>query len=304
MAKWLELSIRTTPEYVEPLVELFRRHGGGSVVVQEEGDWDPDNDPNALGPPTSVEVKTYLPMDATVRSRREMIDIGVRLVSLLQPMGPLQERVLEEQEWETAWKAHFTLMRIGRRLVIKPTWQEYTPTAGEAVVDLDPGMAFGTGHHPTTRMCLEFLEERVTPGARVLDVGTGSGILAIAAAKLGAASVLGVDIDPAAATVAQVNARQNGVAGIVKAIAGSLPNADVARHGYNIVVANITAKTIVDVAHPLAQAVAEGGVVVVSGILRDREPEVEEAFVKESLKVIESRHDGDWVALVAELAGR
>ncbi len=299
MAKWLELSIRTTPEYVEPLSELFRRYGEGSVVVEEEGDWDPDNDPSDPGPPTSVVVKTYMPVDATTANRRGMIDVGVRLVSLLQPMDGLQERFLEEGEWEAAWKAHFTLLRVGKRLIIKPTWQEYAPAAGEVLVELDPGMAFGTGHHPTTRMCLEELERRLRPGMHVLDLGTGSGILAIAAAKLGAASVFALDVDSAAIKAAGDNIRHNRVARKVRLFAGTLPNPKVLPGSMDLVVANITARAIAEVAQPIAEALAPGGVLIASGIIMERQGEAETAL-QGVMSICERRTDGDWVTLVAE----
>lgn len=299
MAKWLELSIRTTPEYVEPLSELFRRYGEGSVVVEEEGDWDPDNDPANLGPPTSVVVKTYIPVDATTANRRGMIDVGVRLISLLQPMGGLQERVLDEGEWEAAWKAHFTLLRIGKRLVIKPTWQEYAPVAGEVVVELDPGMAFGTGHHPTTRMCLEELEQRLRPGMRVLDLGTGSGILAIAAAKLGADTVFALDVDPSAIQAAGDNIRHNRVARKVRLFEGTLPHPKVLPGSIDMVVANITARAIAEAAKPIADALVPGGVAIASGIIRERQAEAETAL-QGVMSIRDRRYDGDWVALVAQ----
>ena len=299
MAKWLELSIRTTPEYVEPLSELFRRYGEGSVVVEEEGDWDPDNDPANPGPPTSVIVRTYMPVDATTDHRRGMIDVGVRLVSLLQPMDGLQERFLDEGEWEAAWKAHFTRLRIGKRLVIKPTWQDNSPAAGDVVVELDPGMAFGTGHHPTTRMCLEEIEKCISPGMRVLDLGTGSGILAIAAAKLGAAIVFALDVDAAAIQAASDNFRQNDVSRKVRLFPGTLPNPGVLPGSVDLVVANITARAIAEAAKPIAEALAPGGLLIASCIIQERQADVETALQR-VMTIRDRRYDGDWVALVAE----
>ncbi|MDP7240528.1 MAG: 50S ribosomal protein L11 methyltransferase [Dehalococcoidia bacterium] len=297
--KWLEFSIRTTPEYVEPISELFRRYGESGVVVEEVGDWDPDATSGELPPPTSVTVRTYIPLDATAQSRREMVDIGVRLISLLQPMGDLEERELDEDEWEAAWKSHFTLLRVGKRLAIKPTWQEYTPADGEEVVELDPGMAFGTGHHPTTRMCLEELERRILPGMRVLDLGTGSAILAVAAAKLGAAEVVALDIAFEVLPVARANVASNGVAQKVRVLGGTLPHEQVQRASFDLVVANITAQAIVDLAYSIADVLAPSGVVAASGILVEYQAGVEEALSNESLEIVERRHDDDWALLVA-----
>lgn len=295
---WLELAVQATPEYVEPLSELLRRYSDGAVAVQLEGDWDPDNDPAEPGPPTRVTVTAYLKMDATLENRRAMIDIGLRLISLLQPLGALQERVVPETEWETAWKAHFTLLHIGQRIVLKPTWQDYAPRPGDVVVELDPGMAFGTGHHPTTRMCLEEVERLAWPGTRVLDVGAGSGILSIAAAKLGAAQVVGVDIEEAAVQAAQENFQRNGVSHRATAYLGTLPHPQVQPGSFGLVLANITARAIATLASHMAAALAPGGVLIATGIILEREPEAREAL-EGVLTIEERRQDGDWVLYLA-----
>jgi len=301
--KWLELSIRTTPEYVEPISELFRRYGDRGAVVQQEGDWDPDTTIADLRPPTSVVVSTYVPLDATARNRQAMIDVGIRLISILNPMEPLQERILDEQEWETAWRSHFTLLRIGTRLVIKPTWQEYLPNSREKVMELDPGMAFGTGHHPTTRMCLEELERRVSDGMRVLDMGTGSGILAVAASKLGAQSVVAMDIDTIAVRMARANLRHNGITQMVKVIHGTLPHPQVSNKRFELVTANIIARTIIEKTRLLTDVLAPGGVLVASGILQDQQNEVEKAFHRTPLVILDIRQQDDWVAVLARRSG-
>ena len=254
------------------------------------------------GPPDAVIVRAYLPQDATYRSSKAMIEAAVRLVSLLQPMGELQERSLEEAEWESAWKSHFSLLRVGRRLLIRPSWQECTPRDGEAVVVLDPGMAFGTGYHPTTRMCLEQLEQRVTPRMRLLDLGTGSGILAIAAAKLGVRSVVALDSDPTAVESARANVRANSVGRRVKVIHGTLPHPEVASGGFHMVVANVTAKAIANLMTPLMDCLSLRGVLVLSGIIQERLAEVEEALGDVNAAVPERASDGDWVTLVVTRA--
>ena len=298
--KWLQLSVRTTPEFVEPVSELLRRYGERDVIVQEEGDWDPDNT-GEMAPPTSVVVITCLPLDSTTSSRREMIDAGIRLVSILEPGASLEDRVVDEGEWETAWKSRFTVKHIGERLVLKPTWQTHRFAAGEVVIELDPGMAFGTGHHPTTRMCLEQLERLLVPGMRVLDLGTGSGILAIAAAKLGAGSVLGLDIDETAAQVARANVEQNKVCQ-VRLIHGSLPHSSVKEGEYDLALANITAGVIVSSAEPLARVLRRNGLLIASGILMERREEVEKALA-ESFVVEQSFTEGDWLTVVARKPG-
>ena len=300
MVKWSELSIRTPPEYAEPLSELFRRYGEGGVVIEELGDWDPDDGPAPSGPPDIVIVRTYLPQDATYGSRCSMIQVGVKLIALLAPLGEIQESILEEGEWLTAWRSHYTLLRIGRRLVLRPSWEEYVPRPGEAVLVLDPGMAFGTGHHPTTRRCLEQLERRVGPEMSVLDLGTGSGILAIAAVKLGSGEVAALDVDVTAVESARANAQANGVDRELQIIHGTLPHPLISPGGYQLVVANVTAQVIVSKAQSLVDALAPDGLLVVSGILRELLPEVEEALIGVNVVVVERIVDDDWVMLALE----
>jgi ribosomal protein L11 methyltransferase len=191
-------------------------------------------------------------------------------------------------------------MRVGRRLVIRPTWRRHRAAPRDVVVALDPGMAFGTGLHPTTRLCLAALEPvaeggRLT-GARVLDVGCGSGILAIAALKLGAASVLGVDIDPIAVESTAANARRNRLARRLRVREGSLPTAD---PPFDVVLANLVAGVLVPLAAPLRDELRPGGILLASGIIRDREAEVRAAFEAAGLTVAGRSEDGDWVALEA-----
>ena len=298
--KWLQLSVRTKPEFVEPVSELFRRYGERDVIVQEEVDWDPDNT-SEMAPPTSVVVMTCLPMDSMTSSRREMIDVGIRLVSILEPGASLEDRVVDEDEWETAWKSRFTIKHIGKRLVLKPTWQAYLPTTDDVVIELDPGMAFGTGHHPTTRMCLEQLERMLIPGMRVLDLGTGSGILAIAAVKLGAGSVVGLDIDEMAVQTARANVEQNRTCR-VRLIHGSLPHSEVQDGEYDLAMANVTAGVVASYAGSLARALRRNGLLIASGILEERRKGVEAALA-ESFVVEQSLTDGDWLTVVARKPG-
>ncbi len=226
----------------------------------------------------------------------------------LRHIGELQVRVVDEADWAAAWKRHFPVLRVGRRLVIRPTWRRHRAAADEVVLALDPGMAFGTGLHPTTRLCLagiESLAERgLVAGARTLDVGCGSGILAIAAARLGARSVLAVDTDPVAIEATQANARRNRVARIVRAQRGSLP----APGGpFDLVLANLIASLIVTLAAELHAATRSGtgasrtgGRLLASGIFADREPEVRRALAAAGFHLTDRAAEGDWVALEAE----
>jgi ribosomal protein L11 methyltransferase len=189
-------------------------------------------------------------------------------------------------------------LRVGRRIVIKPTWRDHRPAPGDVILDLDPGMAFGTGLHPTTRLCLAAVESAadrgLLDGARVLDVGCGSGILAIAAAKLGAAAVLGVDTDPIAVEATIANAARNGLADRILGRPGSLPSSE---PGFDLVLANLIASVLIALAAPLRDELRPGGTLLASGIFEDREADVRAAFGSVGLTVTERTAEGEWVAL-------
>ena len=298
--KWLELSVEAPPEFVEPLSQIFHRYGHGGVVVEGGGGFYPDE---GEGPPAAdkVTLKTYLPLNKTTQERRSRIDVGVTLVGHVSPISPLRERVIDEEEWERAWKEHFHVLHVGKRIVICPTWRDYEAAESDVVITLDPGMAFGTGHHPTTRMCLELLEDLATPGINVLDVGCGSGILSIAVAKLEARGVLGLELDSVAVGVAKRNVRENGVGHTVRIAEGSLPHSAARAQSYDIALANISAKVVSEKAVELVKAVKPGGRVIASGILLDNKDGVERALTSAGGHVEETIVDGDWVTQVASV---
>jgi ribosomal protein L11 methyltransferase len=233
---------------------------------------------------------------------RAKADLGHLQAFSLRPIGELQTRLVNEEDWAEAWKEHFPVLRVGRRLTIRPTWREHEPADDELVINLDPGMAFGTGLHPTTRLCLAALEDLAADGglegAHVLDVGSGSGILGIAAALLGAAEVTAVDTDPIAVEMTAKNAELNGLADRVVARQGSVPLAEGTQQ-FELVVANLVASLLVDLAEPLAQSVRAGGRLLASGVFHDRESDVANAFEAVGLHLVGRRAEGDWVALEA-----
>ena len=296
MRKWLELSVYAPREFVEPLTSLFLKYGHAGVAVEEPGGFNPDE---GESPPDSghVRVVTYLPVGPTTRSREGSIDVGVRLMAQLGPVSMLQSRDVDEADWQNAWREHFHILHVGSRTVIVPTWRSYSPSPGDVVIELDPGMAFGTGHHPTTTMCLAALEELVSPGCSVLDLGCGSGILSIAAARLGASDVLALDIDATAAETAAANVRQNGVDAVVTVGEGTLPHLSLRPGGYDIVVANISSTVIGDLAFSIARAARHEGTVVASGVLDHAKGPVVERLEEAGLSVEGVEVDGDWVAL-------
>ena len=300
--KWLELSVSAPPEFVEPLSHIFYRYGHGGVALEQQGGFNPDEG-ETPSETAWVTLKTYLPINESTDERRNRIDVGVRLVAHVGPVTELVARTVDEDEWQNSWKDHFHVLRVGRRLVVKPTWREYEPQADDVVIVLDPGMAFGTGHHPTTRACLEQLERLVEPGMAVLDFGCGSGILSIAASKLGASSVLGVEADSSAVRVAKQNARENGVEHNVRVVEGTLPRPEVRPSGFDLAVANISAKVVSEAAGELVGAVKSGGAVIASGIIVDNKAVVERSMAAAGAALADTIVDGDWVTLVYATGG-
>jgi ribosomal protein L11 methyltransferase len=211
-------------------------------------------------------------------------------------------RTVGEEDWAESWKEFFQVERFGRRIVVVPTWRDFSPAPDDVVLMLDPGMAFGTGQHETTRMCLEALENVVRPGMRVLDVGCGSGILSLAAAKLGASRVVAVDIDPNCVRITDENARRNAVTGVVEAHVRNPADAWPARieqSGFDVVVANIIARVIIEIADQLVAALATDARLVVSGIIAEREADVVAALSSRGLHVASIRTMGEWRSIEA-----
>jgi ribosomal protein L11 methyltransferase len=303
--RWLALQVDADVEAVEAVSEIFGRLGRGNMVEPLSLIADPD-DEQALRPDPAAgyRVKTWIPEDfeaeaAVDRTRRALWHLQA---FDLRPMGELAVTSVDDADWATAWREGYAPMRIGR-LSIVPTWLQVPADAeadGGAVLRLDPGMAFGTGLHPTTRLCLELLQ-RVDPlPPDVLDVGTGSGILALAALRFGASRVVGYDTDPLAVEVSHANADANGLSDRFAARSGSLPEEAAERFG--LVLANLVAAVLVELAPRLAAHTARGGTLIASGIIENRRVEVERALAAVGFTVAEALVDADWVALRLERA--
>ena len=281
--EWLELSVQVPPEFVEPVSYLFGRYGNGlSMEKVENGE---------------VLLRTYVTSTAT--QKRARIEIGVKLIGSLRPMIGLCVRKIEETNWQEAWKDQFTLLRVGRRLVIKPPWIPYEARDSELVLEIDPGLAFGTGHHPTTQMVLEELERLSPAGMRVLDVGTGSGVLSIAAARLGAMKVTALDVDPTAVRMARRAIRANKVADRVSLGRGSLPHSLAPADAFHLALANISGKVISNLAPEILRCLGPGGILVTGGFLDKQEEQVAQRL-RDVGFCIGNRHAmEDWVTLEA-----
>ena len=305
---WLELAVEADVEAVEAVSEILGRVAPGGTAVEPAYELVDEGLGARVDGSRPAVVRAYLPAVDQRATERAIAEVRSALGHLqafgLRPIGELETRIVREADWADAWKRHFPVLRVGRRFVIRPTWRRHRRRAGDVVLALDPGMAFGTGLHPTTRLCLEALEglaERgALAGARVLDVGCGSGILAIAAVRLGAAEAFGVDTDPIAVEATLANARRNRIARRVRARLGSLPSG---RPAHGVVAANLIASVLVTLASDLAVELAAGGSLVASGIFVDREADVRVAFEAAGLGVAGRRAEGDWIALEAVHAG-
>ncbi len=304
---WLELSVEVDPEAVEAISELLARYGynGGVVIEQailppeeEPADWDALNAPG-FDPGEPVTVRTYIPDDHEAPTKTRQIEEALWHLGQMRQVGPLQVVRRREEDWANAWKAYYEVMRVGRHIIIKPSWREYAPQEGDVVVELDPGMAFGTGLHPTTRLCLAALEDYVRPGMNILDLGTGSGILAIAAARLGGPTVwvTALDTDPVAVSAARDNVERNGLRSQISVDAGSTEAAR-GQGPYTLIVTNILASVIIDLSGSLYHLLERGGVLIASGIFVDRGEATARALEKAGLVIREQRQEGDWLCLV------
>jgi ribosomal protein L11 methyltransferase len=296
--KWLELSVQAPPEYVEPLTHIFYRYGEGGVAIESPADFNPDEGESAPQLQT-VKVVTFVPLDESARSRKSNIEIAVRLVAHFAPISEIKEREVEEEDWESNWKEYFHPMRVGSNLVICPTWRTYESLDDDVLIKLDPGMAFGTGHHPTTRMCMELLETLIFGGEKVIDVGCGSGILSISAAKLGAGDILGIEIESRSVEVALENCELNGISSQVTILNGSFPEIRVENATFDVALANIAAKVVINLSEYIVGAVANGGRLVLSGILKSSLEDVEKEYSLYGVHFDKVLIDGDWTAVLA-----
>jgi ribosomal protein L11 methyltransferase len=303
---WLELIVRCDADAVDTVAEVFSIYDfTQGVDVQEADPHAVDGETFAVEPGKLVTVRTALNAGDVVPEQLEEIrddlwnlrqSLWVR--SRTRPIGALEIIERPEEDWGNAWKSRYTVYRVGHRVFVKAPWQEYVPAADEIVVELDPGRVFGIGYHSTTQLSMEALEEEIKAGDHVLDVGTGSGILATAAALLGACAVDAVDIEPVAVRLARENAARNGVSEVVRVTLGSIGPGTPFQGTYDLVMTNIIAPVLIELAPALVRAVAPRGTLILSGMLEEKEKAVYETFVPENLALDRRTEREGWVTLV------
>lgn len=294
--KWLEVELQVSGELAEPVAELLARYAHGGAVLSSA---EPDD------PTHPVIVSAYLPTDDQLDTARQQIAAGLWHLSQIQSLPEASYRWIEDEDWSKAWRRHYRPLAVGRRLLVQPAWLK-PHRQGRLAILMDPGMAFGTGTHPSTILALVLLEEAVVAGCHVVDLGCGSGILSIAALLLGAAEATALDIDPAATRATLSNAQANKVDDRLGIVEGGLPTLKgLLDQGLqaDLIVANILAPALETMLEQgLAECLPAGGGLILSGILDEQSDGVRQAAARAGLQVTDERAEGDWRAILARKA--
>lgn len=307
---WLEVTIVTSSEAIEAITGILYNTAvkGISILDPDDiefkkkhpGDWD-YFDEELLKVKDDAIVKAYFKDDENfedyMKYLKESID-NLEEFGLDKGKGLVTVNKVNEQDWENNWKKYYKPTKVGEKIVVRPIWEEYNEKDGEIVISLDPGMAFGTGTHETTRMCVKAIEKYVKQDSRVFDIGTGSGILAIAAAKMEAKEVIGVDLDPVAVDSARNNIKFNDINNI-NILHGNLM--EVVEGKADIVVANIIAEIIMILTEDVKKFIKQGGYFISSGIIKDRKEDVMKKLQSCGFNIMEVNEDGEWVCIVAQM---
>ncbi len=304
--QWIEVNVAVTHEAVEAVADMLTSIGSKGVAIEDpqlindlrnSGTWELCDIPEQENTEV-VTVSAYYADDEKLEKRLAEIDEQLALIEERigkYRFGNTRFRKVSEQDWANEWKQYFHVTHVGKSLVIKPSWEEYEAKEGEHVIEIDPGMAFGTGTHHTTNMMMERLEKVITPDSTVFDVGTGSGILAIAAAMLGAKSVKAVDIDAVAVRVAKENVADNGLSEQIEVREGDLLHGTEGKA--DVIIANIIADIVIMLLQDIPQKLNDDGVLLASGIIEERMLDVEAAAQAQGLYVDAVDHRGGWVVM-------
>lgn len=307
MKDWIEVKISTTHEGQELAAEVLYAIGAEGLYIEDPEDaammnrekdalsWDYVDESLLRPKGDAVVLHAYLPKKG-FHSESIKLRIEETAKAFDVPLLAVDFIAVNESDWVDEWRKYYKAFRVGKRLVITPSWEDYVPEmASDAVLSLDPGVAFGTGKHETTLMCMEMLEEALTPDGRVLDIGCGSGILGIAALKLGAKDCMAVDLDPDAVRVTVENARRNGVSDKLSVLEGDLLK--VVEGTYEVILSNIVADAILSLSESIKPFLAPGGAWIASGIIRERYEEVKEKLLASGFLVQKEMFMGEWAAV-------
>ena len=310
---WIKMTVRTTTEGAEAVTGALMSLGINGAMIEDksdialnqrpEGQWDIIDEEIARRMDDDVLVSSYIAGDERAQDTVAHVRDALRRLSGMDlgfDAGKLTLEVssIDDEDWAENWKSQYKPFRLGRHFVVKPTWEHYAAQEGDQILEIDPGMAFGTGTHETTGMCVALAEQYVRPGDTVIDVGTGTGILALAAAYMGAKDVLAIDIDPVAVRVAEDNICLNGMEKVVRAKTGDL--LEHVDEVADVVIANIIADVICMMAAPVRAHIKEGGYFICSGIARERKDEVLDALNAAGYAELDVRDQGEWTAICAK----
>ncbi|MBF8982010.1 50S ribosomal protein L11 methyltransferase [Lutibacter sp. B2] len=312
--KWIEVKIKTTTEAVEAVANILYEVGVDGVAIEDsndsifqeqaKGDWDYIDESILENSYEGAIIKGYLPKSEELLDIIELIKQNVERIPLFnldKGLGEVTTTEVYEEDWANEWKKYYKPKKIGNQIVIKPSWEMYEPKENELIIELDPGMAFGTGTHETTMMCVQNLEKYISENSLVFDIGCGSGILSIVAAKLGAKEVLGVDLDQVAVDASIRNVSDNKVADTVEIKRGNLM--DVVNGKADIIVANIMADVIMGLSSYISDFMKKDAVFIASGIILEKVDEVVAELKKNKFEIISIDRQGEWAAIVSKIGG-
>ncbi|AXH98965.1 50S ribosomal protein L11 methyltransferase [Sporosarcina sp. PTS2304] len=308
--KWSEVSVHTTHEATEAVANILHEAGASGVVIEDSEEPDKER-VNVYGelyaldkddfPSEGVIIKAYLPVNSFINETVQELELeieGLREFSLDPGRFTIGITEVDEQDWENSWKQYYHPVKISKRFTIVPTWEDYTPVeTDELLIELDPGMAFGTGTHPTTVLCLQALEKYLQPDQTVVDVGTGSGVLAIGAALLGAKQITALDLDEVAVRAAQENVQYNHVEDRITVLQANL--LDAIEKQPDLIIANILADIIMSFSKDAYDIVKPGGLFITSGIIGQKRDEVRNNLLSHGFEIVETVLMEDWVAIIA-----
>lgn len=320
--KYIQADIHVNREGIEPVVTALLEIGITDTVIEDPADiadllekkndydWDYIDESVLELENEEPKVTVFVEESDEGRAKLEEIKAAVAELKSRQEAGEFGEgadlgkltvtaSVEDDSRWKDNWKEYFKPAKVGRTIVVKPTWEEYEAKEGEKIIEIDPGMAFGTGTHETTSLCIRLMEDYVKPGMKILDVGCGSGILSIAGALLGASEVLGVEIDPVAVEIAQENIELNHIGNVAKAQYGDLTKG--IDFKADVIVANLMADLVMMLSADVAKHLLPGGIYISSGILTEKEVLVADTMRSLGFKIMEVKEDGMWCAIVAKL---